>query len=341
VVTRRSSLLACILIAAVLVVWSSGGRNASSAAPAPASSYAAAVAMIAKRQARDDRVALPGARSILLVRGARTPRAFVLLHGLTDSPLQFAELARQLYADGSNVFVPRFPRHGLRGADARALGTLEASQLRGFSDSVVSEAAGLGDSVVVVGLSMGGTAAAWLAQQRVISRAVLIAPALEPGRIPAILDRPIIGLADRIPSMTWRSTPDRARPDRELGFSMHAIAEILELGGSVLRDAARTAPRTQQMVLLVNANDRTVRESAEEALAGEWTQHGAAVSVLELPDSLRLPHNVVDPPYGRPLGTTMILDLLRELAYGEHPSMLVRALPMPTTTQSNDRRTDR
>ena len=81
------------------------------------------------------------------------------------------------------------------------------------------------------------------------------------------------------------------------------------------------------MVFLVNANDRTVRESAEEALAREWARHGASVSVFELPDSLRLPHNVVDPPEGRALGAKM-RELLRELSYGERPSMLVRALPV-------------
>jgi carboxylesterase len=202
------------------------------------------------------------ARSILLTHGTRTPRAFVLLHGLTDSPQQFAALGQQLYADGNNVFVPLFPHHGLPGADPRPLGALTASQLRGFADSVVSAAAGLGDSVVVAGLSMGATVAAWIAQEREVSRAVLIAPALEPGRIPSILARPIIGLADRLPNITLRSAPESSRPDRELGFSTRAVAEILELGESVLHDARREPPSTRQMVMLVNANDRTVGESA-------------------------------------------------------------------------------
>lgn len=325
--THLWSLLSWIAIAAVLPILYHRLRDTSPVALATTSSYAAAVAAIAMRQANDDRVAVPGARSILLARGARTPHAFVLLHGFTDSPLQFAALAQRLHADGDNVFVPRFPRHGLRGADARALAALDASWLRDFGDSVLSAAAGLGDSVVVMGLSMGGTVTAWLAQQRVISRAVLIAAALEPGRIPALLDRPIIGLADRLPNVTRRSSPDTARPDRELGFSTHAVAGILQLGEWVLRRAASTAPRTHQMTLLVNANDRTVRESAEERLAGEWARHGAAVSVFELPDSLRLPHNVVDPSHARVRGIVM-LELLRELATGERPSTVVRAVPV-------------
>jgi alpha-beta hydrolase superfamily lysophospholipase len=274
-------------------------RAPAAAAKPPSLPFDSAVAMIARRQAGDDRVAVPGARSILLTRDARTARAIVLLHGLTDSPRQFEALAYLIHADGNNVFVPRFPQHGLRGGDAGALAALTASALRGFADSVVNEASGLGDSVVVVGLSMGGTVAAWIAQRREVWRAVLVAPALEPGRIPSILDRPIVGLADRLPNVTRRSP----------------------------RDAASAVPRTRRIALLVNANDRTVRESAAEALARRWARHGAAVSVLELPDSLRLPHNIIDPRYGRAMGDA-VLDLLSELTYGELHPALVRPLPV-------------
>ncbi len=312
-----------LALAAVYLARSSGAPD--DAGPVQPLSYDRAMAMIARRQAADGRTAVPGARSILLTHGAPTARAMLLLHGFTDSPLQFEPLADRFYADGNNVFVPRFPRHGLRGGDAGSLAALTASALRRFADSVVSEAGGLGDSVIVVGLSLGGTVAAWIAQERAIRRAVPVAPALEPGHIPSILDRPIVGLVDRLPNVTRRAPRDTSRPDREPGFSTRGIAEILELGGSVLRAAARAAPRTQRMALLVNANDRTVGESAAEALAREWTRRGAAVSVLELPDSLRLPHNIIDARRGRVMGEAM-LELLRQLAYGEPPPALVRPI---------------
>jgi carboxylesterase len=285
--------------------------------------YARSVAAIRSRQAVDDSIAAPGARSILLARGAPTARTIVLLHGLTDSPRQFEAFAYLLHADGNNVYVPRLPEHGLRGKNVGVLSALTAEELTGVADSVVSEARGLGDSVVVIGLSMGGTVGAWIAQQRKVSRVVLIAPAIEPGRIPSLLDRPLIGLADRLPSMARRSAPDSARPDREVGFNSRAIAEILELGSSILGQAGREASLTREIVLLVNAADRTVKESAAEALGRNWPQHGAAVLVFELPDSLRLPHNIIDPMAGR-VGGDAVLDLLRELAYGARPSALVR-----------------
>jgi carboxylesterase len=321
--------LSAVVLAAVAFGASlNGGGEATPDCPSGNSSsapYDRAVAMIARRQAGDDSVAVPGARTILLTGGAPTARAVVLLHGLTDSPRQFEALAYLLHADGNNVFVPRFPRHGLYGSDAGALAALTASQLCRFADSVVSEAGGLGDSVLVLGLSMGGTVAAWVAQQRTVWRAVLVAPALEPGRIPSLLDRPIVGLADRLPNVTRRSPREEARPDREPGFSTHAAAELLELGRSLLGDARRAPPRTRHIVVLVNANDRTVKESAAEALARTWAQRGVAVSVFELADSLRLPHNIIDPRRGRVMGDA-VLDLLRQLTYGEQPSALVRPL---------------
>ncbi len=310
---------------AALLLGSLAPALQSPSAQQPQSPYDRSVAAIARRQAVDDSVAAPGARSILLTSGAPAPRVIVLLHGLTDSPRQFEAFAYLLYADGNNVYVPRLPQHGLRGGNVGALSALTAAQLRGVADSVVNEARGLGDSVVVVGLSMGGTVGAWIAQQRQVSRVVLIAPAIEPGRIPSLLDRPLIGLADRLPSMTRRSRPDTARPDREAGFDSHAAAQIFQLGGSILSDAARVAPRTPEMVVLVNAADRTVKESAAEALSRDWSRHGAKVSVFELPDSLRLPHNIIDPIRGR-TRSDAVLGLLRALAYGWAPTALVRRL---------------
>lgn len=287
--------------------------------------YAHSVAAIAHRQAVDDSLAAPGARSILLTGGAPTPRAIVLLHGLTDSPRQFEALAYLLYADGNNVYVPRMPEHGLRGGTVGSLSALTADRLRGVADSVANEARGLGDSVVVVGLSMGATVGAWIAQHRAVRRVVLIAPAIEPGRIPSLLDRPLIGLADRLPSMTRRSRADSAGADREAGFNSRAAAEIFEMGRAIQDEAARGAPLTRDIVVLVNAADRTVKESAAEGLARDWARHGAAVSVYELPDSLRLPHNIIDPLRGR-AGGEAVLALLRQLAYGWPPTALVRRL---------------
>jgi carboxylesterase len=309
-----------VLIASVVLAGQSTAQSRET-------TYAQSVAAIARRQAVDDSVAAPGARSILLTTGAHTSRVVVLLHGLTDSPRQFEAFGTLLHADGNNVYVPRLPQHGLRGKDAGALGALTSTQLQGVADSVVREVEGLGDSIIVVGLSMGGTVGAWIAQERNVARVVLIAPAIEPGRIPSLLDRPLIGLADHLPGLTRRSAPDSGRPDREPGFNSRAIAEILELGRSVAAQADRGPARANQVTLLVNASDRTVKESAAEGLARAWLRHGTDVVAFELPDSLRLPHNIIDPIRGR-IGGDAVLDLLRDLAFGLPAGPLARRIPL-------------
>jgi carboxylesterase len=303
--------------------------RASEARPA----YARSVAAIARRQAVDDSVAVPGARSILLTEGTKAPRVIVLLHGLTDSPRQFEALAYLVHADGNNVYVPRLPRHALRGGNVTSLSALTEMELRAAADSAVDEARGLGDSLVVVGLSMGATVGAWIAQERQATRVVLIAPAIEPGLIPSLFDRPLIGLADHLPSLTRPWPPDTMRPDREPGFNSRAAAAIFELGRSALSEAKSRAPRTRDIVILVNAADRTVKESATEALARDWSKRGARVSVFELPDSLRLQHNIFDPIRGR-TGGGAVLALLRELAYGRPPTALVGRIRLRTASSS-------
>ena len=76
--------------------------------PHPAKSYSDAVGRAHLLIAADDSVVAEGGATILRDHGHRSPRAVVLIHGFTDSPKQFADLADSLYARGDNVFVPVF-----------------------------------------------------------------------------------------------------------------------------------------------------------------------------------------------------------------------------------------
>src|SRR3984893_10252308 len=114
----------------------------------PARDYDAAM-RLAQAFQRGDSGAVSGGESIILVHAHRTPRAFVLFHGLTNSPRQFRKLADTLYAGGDNVFVPRLPDHGLRGATADVLWNLTAESLRDVADATNVLPNGLGDTLVV------------------------------------------------------------------------------------------------------------------------------------------------------------------------------------------------
>jgi carboxylesterase len=287
--------------------------------PNPARSYSDAVTRAKLRIAADDSVAAPGGSTILLTHGGRTPRVVVLLHGFTDSPRQFAALADSLYALGDNVLVPRLPHHAERGKDASELARLTAAELCRTGDAAIDVASGLGDSVIVIGLSVGGTVAAWTAEHRSeVRRAVVIAPPFEVAHVPSMLERPLVNLGAHVPNLSHRAAADTARPDRDPGFATHGLAQVLRLGLAVRRDADRFAPASAEVLFLVNASDRTVKTAPVIDLARTWNRRGTAVMVYEFPDSLALPHNIVD-PINRPARAGAVYPVLEALAHGDRP----------------------
>jgi esterase/lipase len=258
--------------------------------------YASAVAAVVRRQQADRGKVAPGGHSILLTHGRRTPTAVVLLHGFSNSPLQFDSLGRILYRAGDNVYIPRLPYHGERTGGAALFAHITAEGLRAMSDSVVDAADGLGDTVVVVGLSLGGTMAAWVAQYRDdVRRVVIVAPLIALANVSPALEMPLVNLTVRLPNYTRAGAPDRREPDRELGWSTRAVGQILRLGLAVRRASAREAPASRDIAVLLNAHDRTIAAAPVLAMARRWAGRGAAVDVYQLPDTLGLPHDVIDP----------------------------------------------
>ena len=291
--------------------------------PAPAATYAAAVARIEARQAGDDRIAVPGGRTIFLTHGGRTARVVVLFHGLTNSPRQYDHLAAQLFAEGDNVYIPRLPRHAERGGRAATLSTLTAEELRDAGDSAVDIADGLADSVVVAGVSAGGTISAWLAQNRGdVRRAVIIAPLLEIGRLPAFLDGPLMNLALRTPNITHNLPPDSLRPDRELGETSRAVAQILRLAVALRKSADRAPARARNIVFVTNGNDHTILAAPVLQLARRWSETGANVTEYQFPRSLGLPHDITEEEHveSKP---AIVNPALEALIHGEQPGPIL------------------
>ena len=300
----------------------------------PARDYAAAM-QLAKAFRGDDTAAATGGESIILVHGTRTPRAIVLFHGLTNSPRQFRQLAATLYDGGDNVFVPRLPQHALRRANVDDLGRLTAEALRDVGDAAIDLASGLGDTVVVLGLSLGGDMAAWTAQFRPeVFRAVIVAPTLGLAHISSTVATPMMNLTLRVPNYSKNDPRDSLRPDRTLGWSTRAVGQMLRLGAAVRRAADKHAPAARDIRVLVNAADRTVSRDAIDELAAHWSAAGGRVSVFEFPDSLRLPHDVIDPD--KLTGnTSVVYPVLLALLYGSTPpANLARRLLPPTPGHS-------
>ena len=282
----------------------------------PPIDYVDAAARVAQRQAADDSVVARGGRSILMTHGRRTPRVFVLLHGFTDSPTQFQSLGDRLFATGDNVYIPRLPHHAERVAPVRTLGRVRAIELASFGDSVIDAARGLGDTVVIAGLSAGGSIAAHIAHtRRDVRRAVLIAPAIAAGIISEDQERALVLLAGRLPDVTHTDKPDTTRPDFVQGLTTRGLAEVLRLGQNVREKARHDRPGTPEIIFLLNELDRTVSEDASMALAQSWFDHGAHVVVYRFPKSLTLPHNVMERS-DRGGNTGLVLPVVEALARG-------------------------
>lgn len=287
--------------------------------PHPTRDYADAVHRARGLVASDDSIVADGGATILLVHPTRAARAVVLFHGFTNSPRQFAELADSLFAAGDNVLVPRLPHHAERGKNVSELKRLTASELCRTTDAAVDIASGLGDSVVVVGLSVGAIMATWAAEHRSeVRRAVAIAPPFEVTHVPSMLERPLVNIGGHVPNLTRREAPDSERPDRDPGITTHGLAQVLRLGIAARRDAESATPTSPELLFLINAGDHTVKPAPVLDVARAWNSRGAPVAVYELPDSVGLPHNVID-PIGREATPGTVLPVLIALAHGERP----------------------
>jgi len=235
--------------------------------------------------------------SLLLTHGRPTPRAYLLFHGLTASPRQFEAFGRALFERGSNVSIPRLPRHG-HDRLTTELRHLTADELRAFASDALTRAAELGDEVVVVGFSAGGLLSAWLAQHRAVARSVSIAPLLGIAWLP----RPLTGFAARTalrapnrflwwdPILRERLGPPHGYPR----FATHAVAHAAILARELLADAKHTAPSARDIRIVLNAHETTVNNAAARRLAALWSRPTASVVVRHL-QGLPLSHDIIEP----------------------------------------------
>jgi pimeloyl-ACP methyl ester carboxylesterase len=267
--------------------------------PDPAADYAVALERLARLEALDDDAVNPVCYSRALLHGQRTRRVVVLVHGLTNCPQQWAPFADLLHARGINVLLPRMPRHGFADRMTTDLGNLRAEELRDFGDRVVDIAAGLGDEVVITGISAGGIVAAWAGQYRPeLAKSVLIAPSLGFGAFGGRLQLLFMNVVLALPDIaTQRFTKvDRAMPYAYIGWSSRALGEVLRLGLATFLAALKQRPAVQNLLVITNANDVAVNNGLARQLVSLWQARGLQqVSFYEFDRSEGLEHDLIDP----------------------------------------------
>jgi carboxylesterase len=299
----RRILGVAVVLLILLVLWLAVPlpRRGLASDPHPATRYAEALRLVDSLGALESSAIASECRTELRTHGGPTRHVVVLLHGLTNCPAQFDSLGQIAFARGANVFIPRLPRHGFADRMSDELAHADAVELRRFTDRVLDAAQGLGDTVTLAGLSVGGTLVAWAAQERRdVDRAVLIAPMLgvemAPGRWTPIVSR----LAASIPNLFfwWDSKVKQQLPGpRHVypRFSTRSVAATLKLGWMTREDAMRDAPGCRSLTMVTVGGDKAVDNGLCAEVVRAWRRHGVEVLTYEFPIALHLNHDIVDP----------------------------------------------
>jgi len=266
--------------------------------PRESTSSVDAAAMKSQLLAQDGPDINPECTSVVLDSGRKEARSVVLLHGFTSCPAQWGTIAKAYAAAGYNVVVPRLPGHGYSDRVTNAPSDVTPQQLANATDQAIDLAAALGDRVSVVGLSGGGTLAAWAAAHRNdVAEANVIAPLMLPKVVPGIAVAPIARISARIPDfyLWWDgdkkeslATPPYAYPR----YSLRALGAFLALGRNAQQDVTRTTP-LNRLLVVTNANDGAVSNtplSGYEAVMKPVTKQ---LDTYEFPANVQFKHDVV------------------------------------------------
>jgi pimeloyl-ACP methyl ester carboxylesterase len=268
----------------------------------PATDYESALARFTRMQVQEEAKGTlnPVCCSKLLTHGDKTERAIILMHGMTNCPQQFVELAPIFYEQGYNVLIPRMPHNGFADTDTDALRYLKAVELRDSSNAMVDIARGLGDHITFLGLSVGGLMAAWVAQYRDdVNKAVIIAPSFTIGpRLGVGLSKVIMRLFLILPNiMTQRLKPFKDGPDHNyLGFATRGLGEMMRFGFSIYDTSKDTIAAAQSVLVITNAADAAVNNKIPLQVAKNWQINGLKqLNTYEFDAKYKLIHDLIDP----------------------------------------------
>ena len=224
----------------------------------------------------------------------------VLVHGYTNCPAQYSALAPLLFEQGSNILLVPLPHHGLADLMNEEQSRLSAGEIAAYADQVVDIANGLGDQVVMVGISLGGVTTAWAAQNRAdIYRAVVISPAFGFKVVPGPLTRLASRTFSLLPNMYIWNEPqleaDSLPAHNYPRISTRALAQILRLSLATQGLMRQKSPAAGSILVITNLDDQGVDNGAIGKVVDLWRLHGAAVETYQFPADLHLPHGLIDP----------------------------------------------
>jgi carboxylesterase len=197
------------------------------------------------------------------------------------------------------LLVPA-PHHGLADRMTTEHAQLTAEELVAYTDTVVDMAQGLGEHVSLAGISMGGIATAWAAQQRSdLDLAVLISPAFGFKMVPAPATAPAVNAFLALPNLyQWTDSTLKAANGPAYTYprrSTHALAQTLLFGLAVQALTEEAPPVAGSILVITNAGDPSVDNALTAGVVDAWREWGADVATYEFPADLELEHDLIDP----------------------------------------------
>jgi len=262
--------------------------------------YTDALQRIQILQEREGSQLNPVCRLKWMTHGEKVDRVLVFVHGYTSCPEQFSELGKRFYDTGDNVLIAPLPHHGLTDRMTEEQGRLKAEEVVAYADEMVDIAQGLGERVVVVGISGGGVTTAWAAQNRSdLDLVVIISPAFGYYQVPTALTAAAMNLYLVLPnSYGWWDLSRQADigPDHTYPrYFTRSLAEFLRVGFAVQGAARRTPPAAGSLLIVFNANDKSINNDLTAKVVRDWRRHGANLTTFEFEAALGLEHDLIDP----------------------------------------------
>jgi alpha-beta hydrolase superfamily lysophospholipase len=231
------------------------------------------------------------------------------------------DFAPLLHERGHTVLVVRMPYNGFADRGTDALKNITAEGLAAFGDDVVDVAEGLGEEVIFLGISAGGTIAGWAAQNRAeVDRGVLVAPFYGLGRLGPRVNLALMRAMLVLPNVSlWKDPALRERWDGMAHAyarqSSRATAEIIRLGLGTYRQADEWAAEAREIVVITNEADTAVSNATTDAVVAAWREQGVPLTTYAFPARHGLGHELIDPeePGADPALTyPVILQLLED-----------------------------
>ena len=192
------------------------------------------------------------------------PHGALVLHGFTGNPSSVRGVAEALAAAGFAVELPLLPGHGTSVEDML---TTDFTDWAAAAEAAYLELAGRTSSLVVVGLSMGATLAAWVAARNPGTAGLVAVNGMFEPPAPAFLDLLRTSLAqgcDRLPAIG----SDIALPGVSEGaYDAAPVESLISLMEATTELHDRLGDIHCPVLILTSREDHVVPPSSSDVLA--------------------------------------------------------------------------